>query len=235
MALLIKGIDRLKAQLTDQAKSCLPGAILRALDKTLYGAQMYARAEARDSFDRPVPATIMGIRSERTGPTSGRVYIDDGTKSPFDVSAVLAPHIHGGERGIKGIEKHLRRMGVLGQGQYVIPGTAAKRDAYGNISYGQMTKIVSAAKLMWDERSNQRKGKRGYNAGVYVIPFKGVFWRPPHAGVSYPLLHFTYAVPQYEKRFDFYYAVSFYFKKYFSANLAEALSKTRRVITKKAA
>jgi hypothetical protein len=154
----------------------LPFAAALALTRTAQTVAGAIRDEMAVSFDRPTRATLNSpfIEPATKDKMTAKVWINDGRVSEYrqqqarltgtaeskwgsDRSAIrwLEPQIYGGGRNHKGIERVLQRRGVIGPGQFVMPGEAAPLDQYGNIKRGQLTKILSGAKL-WSEE--------GYNA-----------------------------------------------------------------------
>lgn len=151
----------------------LPFAAALALTRTAQAVQAELRDEIKNVFDRPTRATINSLFIEPATKErmTARVWINDGRgKWGADRAAIrwLEPQVYGGPRRFKGIEKMLQRRGVLGSNQFVMPGEAAPLDQHGNIKRGQLTKILSGAKLWTEEgysanrTSSQRSAaKRG--------------------------------------------------------------------------
>jgi hypothetical protein len=69
----------------------------------------------------------------------------------------LAPLVYGGQRKLKAFERSLQRVGLLPSGMAAVPGKAARLDAYGNMSRGQITQILSYFKAF---------GEQGYRANI---------------------------------------------------------------------
>src|SRR5439155_26080975 len=55
----------------------------------------------------------------------------------------LNPQIHGGSRDLKKFERALRSVGALPESHFIVPGAAAKMDAYGNMDRGQIIQILA--------------------------------------------------------------------------------------------
>ena len=225
----------------------LPVIIAKALTDSLFGARKAVQAEIRDAFDRPTPYVINGVLVEQIH-CSGSVYLSDQSpgKNALSPSQVLAPHIKGGMRSKKPSE-----AGFFSTDMWFRPGPAAKLDQYGNISAGEMRRILSAARLaenssgyMANQTARSRKMNKGAMGGVYVIPGVGIFqhqaamgsggrrWATKYGGRGEALIWFMKQPPQYEGgRFGFYDAVRIYFAKNwarnFSANVRGVLSSMR--------
>jgi hypothetical protein len=77
--------------------------------------------------------------------------------SGVDARDYLSPIVYGGSRKVKAFEKSLQRKGLLPAGFAAMPGEAARMDAYGNMSAGQITQILSYF---------QAFGEQGYSANI---------------------------------------------------------------------
>lgn len=166
----------------------LPFAAALALTRTAQEVQKGVRQEMETVFDRPTRATLnsLFIQPATKDRMEARVWIKDGRSTNGAGNLVgqegqwgkgraastwLTPQVYGGSRGDKGFEKMLRRKGVLGSGQYVVPGEKLDLDQYGNIGRGRLNKIMSGAQLFTEEgynanatdsRRSMRKGNRRY-------------------------------------------------------------------------
>lgn len=104
------------------------------------------RTEMGRVFDRPTAWVQKGIRYKKARPDalSGQIDLDFwGNKQGVAVDRVLAAEIDGGERRAKRHEVALRRIGVLPDGMFIVPGEGAKLDAFGNMQAGQINQILS--------------------------------------------------------------------------------------------
>lgn len=219
MEIRISGIDKLAARLNDLAKNKLPYACSKAVNDTVYNATQDLGREIKDSFDRPTPMIQKAVLYEKAGKEklSAKIYLKD------QAVPILRPHISGGSRIVKASEARLRRSGLMGGGQWLVPGPGIALDSYGNIPATAMKKILSQLdtfKELGYNKMSRKAARRGIGT-IYCIPFVGVF---KHTGpkTSVPLLFFTYNRPKYEQRFDFYGTIRQSFKKNFSKNFAQA-------------
>jgi len=119
-------------------------------------------------FDRPTRWTMGAILLKAATKTNQQavVWIKDGSINS------LAHHIEGVKRPPKGFEKQLRQKGILrGSNQYAVPGYGAKLDRYGNMSRGQINKILSAVGAQMDPYANTTKNsiKRNSGQGDYFV------------------------------------------------------------------
>lgn len=214
----IRGIKDLQKGLDDLKKRQIPYALARALNDTAYGAMMQERKEIADSFDRPTSFVQRGVLYVKATAQklASFVRVSD-ERDRMNVSRVLAPHVYGGGRGIKASERRMRTTGTMGSGQFMVPGPGAPVDRYGNISGGQMQRILGFAQQYFESGFNRTKK----TAGHYIIPYVGIFKRVGK-NASVPVLLFTYKAPQYEKRFAFHDAAQVFFDKNFLPNMNKA-------------
>lgn len=124
-------------------------AVRTALNRTLGKGREAVYAAMRANFRAPVPYTLNALRvdvAQPQGRLEGRVSI----KGPEDVSgsgipaqSYLRAQILGGARRWKRFEVALLKRGLLPRGWYCVPGSAARLDAYGNMSRGQIVQLLS--------------------------------------------------------------------------------------------
>lgn len=154
-------------------------AVMTTLNKAAYEASQAIRKEVGRVFDRPTAWVLGGVRYTKATRSRllAKVHLDSwGNKQGVTVEKVLAAQIDGGARRPKRFESALSRAGVLPRGMVVIPGAAAARDAYGNMSAGQIVQILSWFKAFGEQgysanmrdggkrlgRDNRRTGARGF-------------------------------------------------------------------------
>jgi hypothetical protein len=152
-------------------KRQLPFVAARALTVTAQAARTRAITEMEQRFDRPKPYTTrqamqvrkaskesltaeLGIGVEYDAPSKGTPY-----------EKVLAHHFAGGQRRFTKFEGALRRAGLIGSGEIVVPGGAAPLDPFGNLSQGTIVKLMSVLRLFTEQgysanETSQGKAKR---------------------------------------------------------------------------
>lgn len=164
-------LDRLVSKLDDVQRNQLPFAISKAVNETAKIVKTREQEEMPRVFDRPTPYTLNSLFMK---PGTKRfpiatVWLKDDAGKGTPAAKYLLPQIEGGGRRYKRFERALAARGLLPAGMYVVPGSAAKLDAYGNMSRGQIVQILSAlgaaetvSGFMANrtERSKKRKGKR---------------------------------------------------------------------------
>jgi hypothetical protein len=207
-----------------------PYAMARAL--TLTGKDIFA-AETREIaavIDKPTPYTSRAVKMTWATKTNLRatVWLKDGNRPEH----YLLPMIEGGQRPLKRFEQRLRMNGLMRSDERAVSGSAAQLDAYGNISRGQIVKILSQLRtaVVSGDFSNASNSKRSKAKRVSVAYFasagdggqragragrvaaaakqhlpRGIWERRVHAwGTSVrPVLLFVKGT-RYPKQFDFF-------------------------------
>lgn len=169
----------------------LPFAAALALTRTAQVVADDLRAEMQVVFDRPTPATLnsLFIQPATKQRMEARVWIKDGGSAGPAGRSVggtgawgkgraaikwLTPEVFGGPRDDKGVERLLRRRGVLAPGQYVVPGDKMPLDQYGNVGRGTLNKILSGASLFTQEgysanATGSKRSRAKGNAKRYFV------------------------------------------------------------------
>lgn len=127
-------------------------AMVVALTRTAQDGRDAEVREIQRAVDRPTPYSLNAVYVQ--GATPARPEAAFGLKDNFEVRAAgtppvnyLGPNIEGGQRRLKGMEKLLQRSGAMPNGWHVVPGQAARLDAYGNVSRGQVIQVLSQLRL----------------------------------------------------------------------------------------
>lgn len=163
------------------ARSIVREAINRTIDHALADVQ---RA-MRQVFDRPTPYTMRSLyrKYASTSNLQGVLWFKRRGADQDDAWAVA--QIHGGDRAIKPMELRLQRAGILPRGWYVVPGEAAPLDAYGNMSRGEISRILNvlgtfreAGYNKADSRTKARLARGNAKKGVYGF----AYWVNPVSG-----------------------------------------------------
>lgn len=198
----------------DERQKAIPVATSNALNTTIFKVRDMEVEEMKRVLDRPTRFTLNALFIERatTATLSARVYL----KEKWFGRHYLRPNIYGGPRPLKGFEIVLRNAGLLPSGMFVVPGEAAQIDANGNMSRGQLMKVMSALKLAQRtagysaNRTAASAKRRGRKLEQYFVgrPGKhsplGVWqsFRFAHGSAVKPILIFV-RQPQYGVRYRF--------------------------------
>lgn len=221
----IKELDSTMAQLSSRVEKQARYAAMVSINRVAWLATEATKSEMRKVFDRPTPWVIGGVRYKKATRDYLRAVIDLdfwGNKQGVAVEQVLKAEIFGGSRQKKRHEIALERVGILPPGMVVIPGSAAKLDAYGNMQAGQINQIISFFQAfgqqgyqanMSDKRkaSIARGGKKQQGFTYFALRQKrgkllpGVYQRIDfaHGSAVKPVMIFV-SRATYRQRLDFY-------------------------------
>jgi hypothetical protein len=220
-----------------------------SLTRTIQDVKTAEVAEMQRVFDRPTPYALNGLFVKPATRTNleARVWVKDnpfGKGTPAD--RFLLPHIYGGSRGQKGMERLLQLNGLMPAHWYAVPAAGAELDANGNVKRSQITQILSQLKVQrgaghesratGSARSNRtiaRQGvtyfalpvaRRGLKPGIYL---KRQF---AHGSAIKPVFIFVPAV-QYRQRWKFFEigqaTANARFPVHFNAEMAKAMQTVR--------
>lgn len=178
----LEGVDDLLARLDGMARQ-LPYAIANGVNKMAEQIMEVEKTEMRRVFDRPSPFTINSLRvwRSRWPNLTARVYFKD----PPNLSQrehYLEPQVQGGSRRLKPFEVALGR-------RFAMPGKAAVLNQYGNLTRGQVTKIMSQTGSFREGGAEANRTRKGNKAGDMLLISKqrgkllpGVYQRVSSAG-----------------------------------------------------
>lgn len=195
-------------------------ATMVALNRTASVVRSKLQQEMESVFDRPTPFTLNSLKVKPATrsileavvwfktPTNTGEFKREGASEHY-----LKPQVYGGKRPFKNFEAGLYKAGVLPGGWYAVPGPAARLNAYGNQSPGQIVQILSAFQAFGEvgylanrsRRPGARVTKTNRTAYVVVRPGQrkspGVYVRSDKTFRQ--VLRFVDHVG-YRKRFDFF-------------------------------
>ena len=225
LSIKIEGLEKLRASLNDPKQ--VKFAAMQSINKVAFLASDATKKAMRDSFDRPTPWVLGGVRYKKATRENLTAVVDLdfwGNKQGVAVEQVLKAEIFGGSRSMKRHEVALARAGVLPEGMRIVPGSAAAIDSYGNMVSGQINQIISWFKAFGEQgyqanmgdkrrkslgRDKKKSGARGFAYFVLRKPRgrlpAGVYQRFQSAFGSAvkPVMIFVPRV-SYKKRLDFY-------------------------------
>jgi hypothetical protein len=230
----------------------LPFIIVTALNNTAKDGRAALRTAMPQYFDRPTPYTMNSVRityATKANLVATVGYKDESFKGT-PATKYLLPEVEGGDRNAKRMEESLRRVGLLPSGMYLVPGSAAKLDQYGNVSRGQIVEVLAYLQAFGEQgyRANMTskrrdrlargiKGVRGYSyfvlvrrqgkllPGIYLRQHYGSDPRIAHLahGAAKPVFIFV-NTPRYPKRFPFDDIVNSTVEENLTANMAAAFA-----------
>lgn len=213
----VLGLQALHSSLQDVEKQTRFG-IAKAITKTAKATELALKEEMRAKTDRPTPhymkSTFVAPATKRR--LVARVGFKDRLASKNLLSAAerFGHHFEGGSRLPKGLEGYLRRAGLIGADEFVVPGAGSGLDQFGNLSRGQVQQLISQLRIGLDPYAYASSSKRSRRN---VKKAGRIFWArgnardghlkrgayidlPPPVGIR-PLL-VVIDSPSYKRRFD---------------------------------
>ena len=211
-ARVLPNLDEMRATMSAIERQQLPFATALALTRTAKFVQRVEQDEMKRVFDRPKAFTLnaLYVKTATKRDQAAEVRVKDESFKSVPPIRWLYSQIHGGPRSLKSHEMLLQRRNILPAGYFAVPGSAARRDASGNMSPGQITQILSALGASRDPLARSTTRSRKRNAAVREI---FAISRPDHhlaMGVYqrdgrhvHPLMLFV-RTPRYRQRFRFF-------------------------------
>lgn len=130
-----------------------------ALTRVAQLAQSEVIRETRRVFDRPTPFTLNSTFIKAATP--GRLVATVGFKGSSAAHPhYLAAEVTGGARSMKRFEALLRRAGVLGVNEYLVPAKGFPLDAFGNIPRNVYAAMLSDLRAHPDTLSRSTAASR---------------------------------------------------------------------------
>lgn len=148
----------------------LPFATAKGLTKLGQLVKEEEIQEMKRIFDRPTPFTLNSLKltPAKKDRLSATVWFKDPPRLG-SAQHYLEPQVFGGGRELKRLEKLLKM-------KHLMPGAGAKLDAYGNLSRGQITQLLSVLKAFntagYDMNLTSRSGKRNRKPRDYFAVTK---------------------------------------------------------------
>lgn len=242
---------RAMARLDKAGRGQIPFAASQAVNRLARQAVADLKIEMAKVFSQPTPFTLNAFywtkatRHEPTAEIRAKDFAGKGTPG----WKYLTPEVFGGTRRMKRFERALEaKVGST----FSVPGSGAPLNQYGNISQGDINKILSALGAFGENGYNaNRKGltarqrlarKKAGFADHYTHPqffvahaksnggLLGIY-RIVSRGHVEPVLIFPKSAPSYRKRLPYRETIEASFKKnertFFDEALADALATAR--------
>lgn len=220
VSIKIDGLDKVEKSIQELGRQ-FPVAVAKALTFTAERVKARLVSEMSTVFDRPTPYTLnsLYLKSATVSSLTSEVFLKDKMSKGPAASDWLGPEIFGGDRKAKRSEKAFQFRGVLPSGMYAMPGANAELDAYGNMSRGQIMRMLSyfkaaemtagyGANTSAEKKASMAKGTRSSLGITYFALTKkrgrllpGIYSKV--AGRIKPVMIFT-KKPSYKPRFHFY-------------------------------
>ncbi|HPG52321.1 MAG TPA: hypothetical protein PLL11_17225 [Spirochaetota bacterium] len=246
----VTGVEELQKRLDKVSAGQLPFAMALALTRTAQDAKDALVKEMRAVFDRPTPYTLSShyVKAATKRDLSAKVYLKEFAGKGTPAGKYLGPEIMGGHRGLKRFEMALRRVGLLPEGRFVVPGSACPMDAYGNVQRSVIVQVLSYLQAFGEQgykanitearKARLAKGNRRKQGFVYFVSRgrgtlsatgrmqnlpAGIWKRTSFAAGSavQPIFMFV-KTPTYAKRYNFYEVAHRVAKSNFAGHFREA-------------
>lgn len=181
-----------------------------ALNDTAADVLEHVQKRMDEVFDRPTRFAKNAFTVRGARPNKLEASVEE--RPSVGKRHFLKVQERGGPRGNTGLESLLQsRLAYDGQITAIVPAGGAKLDAFGNWSRGERNQALSAVQSQRDATANTTTASRKRNrkrAGFFVPRSgsklsAGIWKRAPDGSIS-KVLHFTSAVPVYDKRLGFF-------------------------------
>lgn len=171
-------------------------------------------------LDRPMPFTLNSLKltpGNKREPYAS-VWFKNFAPKGTPAGKYLMPQVYGGQRPQKRVERALIARGYMKGGQYLVPASGAKMDAFGNMRKGQVQQVLSILRAFGQQGymanatdSPRSRAKRETGAGdryfwATISGETGVWERVKSGfgdGVK-PIMLVTGNEPRYAKRYPFF-------------------------------
>lgn len=204
---IFRGVEEFQTALRRAERDQTPFATAQALTAVAFNVRREWQSEIKSRIHQP---TRWVAGAPRVAPATkqsleARIFIAGSGEAGRNQAKVLAAHAGAGARGTKGFERGLASAGILGAGQYVVPGRDAKLDAHGNLARGEV-KILANVAARGDGSSEpppaagSGRRRRRVGSGAFVSPL-GIMERNSSRGLR--SVAFFVDGARYEQRVDF--------------------------------
>jgi hypothetical protein len=205
---IVQGLQEAQKELDKQQKQ-VPFATMLALTRTAAIAKKAIQAEMPTVFDRPTRWTLNSLRviPAKKNKLEARVWMKNEADKSVPATRWLNPQIDGGQRQDKGFEKKLRQRGILPPGKYAVPGSGAKLNANGNMTRGQIQKILSglgAEGARHQSSSSSRRSSANKRAFFVIGKGSSAAGIAQRSGSGVKMMLAFVSRPSYRRRFDFF-------------------------------
>lgn len=202
-----------------------------ALNDTARDVLAHVQARMDQVFDRPTPFTKNAFTVKGARPDN--LVAEVGERPSVGKRHYLKVQEAGGVRGRTGLEGLLdARLAYDGIITAIVPAGGARLDAYGNWSTAERNRALSAVQAQRDTRTNTTAASRKRNrkrAGFFVPSAEsrlsaGIWKRDADGSIS-KVVHFTRAMPVYDKRLGFYDGAEQVYRLKLPAHLTRTIAK----------
>ena len=171
----VTGVESLQRDI-ERAGKQLPFALALALTRTAEMVKLEESKEMQRVFRSPTPYTLDALYLKRATKTrlEAEVWVKDASAKGTPATKYLLPQVYGGERNTKRFESLMRDRDYMTASEYVVPAEGAQLDAYGNLSRGQLSKILAQLQAAFDPLqretpTSRKRSLRRTRGGRYFI------------------------------------------------------------------
>jgi len=135
-------LDRLRKSIAGFSERRLKAVVATALTRTAKSRRGKWTQQLASELDRPTPRTTnaAGFTSASATKLEATVFLKGGGQGT--PAEYLRAQEMGGLRLLKKFEQALTAAGAMPSGYFTVPGQAAVRDSYGNVSRGQLVAVI---------------------------------------------------------------------------------------------
>jgi len=183
-----------------------------ALTRTMKDVEQAAYVEMNSVWDRPTPFSQRSLFTRPATKVNLEASVQIKDRFPSKASAspqeIYQHQYFGGVRRRKGLERYAERAGLIGSTEILVPASGAKLDAYGNVSRGQLSQIMSQLRLGLDPyswKSSSTRSKAGQKKAGLMFWSRGGHLRRGiwvRRGRSIAPLMLVAPQPAYKARMD---------------------------------
>ena len=159
------GIEEAMAAVKAVSPKELPFIMALALTETARDVEFILKRAMQSDIDRPRQFTINSLYATRATKAKQEAFVQWKMFAHKGQSGghYLRPIAEGSSRPLKRSEGHLKRIGLLPNGYFLVPGQDADLDSNGNIKVGIYTKMLSSLSAHTEVGFSMNKAKKGSN------------------------------------------------------------------------
>jgi hypothetical protein len=167
--------SQLEARLNKLQTVSMRRATIDGINETAFEARRDLLAEMDRAFDRPTPFAKRGLTVVKAGGARQFAEIEfSGSRASgggLPPAYFMRPGIEGGRRSLKAFETQLVERGWMKPGEVAVPTKRLPRDRFGNVSQGQLNRIMSGLAVDYRGAGSTRvastePGKRRARASI---------------------------------------------------------------------
>lgn len=205
-----------KRDLSEAHRRQVPFAMATALNDIGSGVRTDIQASMSATFDRPTPFTLNATYLKKASKSDPTAWVGIREFAPKGTPAwkYLGPQVDGGPRRQKAFERRLQATNQAAA--FAAPGPGAQLDSYGNMSRGQLVKILSGVGAFTDTGQNasessarRKKGQlhpRGRHSSFFIGRGRGgkptAVYQLKGRGHVVQVLRLLDKAPEYSARWD---------------------------------